>query len=87
MLDPRVPATVVPYYGPWRVMNSEGEILVIASTQEEAIRVARSQLQEGSILAIDASACVIRYVVPRAILAEINSSASFADDMPIQQNI
>jgi hypothetical protein len=88
MLDPRAPVTVVPYYGPWTVMNNEGEILVVANTQEEAIRVARAQLPEGSILAIDACSCVIRYLVPQAIPAQINpSSASLANDELIQKSV
>jgi hypothetical protein len=88
MLDPRVSATVVPYYGPWTVMSDEGEILVTASTQEEAIRVARAQLPEGSILAIDAHCCIIRYLVPQAIPAQINASAaSLANDELIQKTV
>ncbi|HEY9677395.1 MAG TPA: hypothetical protein V6C76_05275 [Drouetiella sp.] len=67
MLDPNVRASVVPYYGPWTVLNNAGEVMTTAATQEEALRTARTNLPEGSILAIDAANCIVRLVIPTAI--------------------
>lgn len=65
MLDP-VPATIIPYYGPWTIVDVDGSVLSCKESQTEAIRVAKELLCEGSILAIDASSCVIRFVQPRS---------------------
>lgn len=83
MLDPSVPASITPYYGPWTVFTSDGELLLSATTQEEALRLAKAQLPEGSILAIDAARCVVTFVLPHPIEAQVTERIKSNIDLAV----
>ncbi|MFN8553747.1 MAG: hypothetical protein U0103_19920 [Candidatus Obscuribacterales bacterium] len=56
-----------PYFGIWTIVDSQGNVLTILPTQDEALTYAQENRKEGGIVSIDAANCLIELIDVQSI--------------------